>query len=67
MIMSRTTDFEKALIHRDGVSKAEAKKQRDWAREMFYDMMADGCGYDDVEEMMADEFGLEMDYIFDIM
>ena len=65
--MSRTTDFEKALIYRDGLSKVEAKKQRNWAREMFYDMMADGCDYDDVEEMMADEFGLEMDYIFDIM
>lgn len=65
--MSRTTDFEKALMHRDGISRTEAKKQRANAMETFYEMMSDGCGYDDVEEYMAEEFGLEMDYIFDIM
>lgn len=65
--MSKTTEFEQALIHRDEISRAEAKRQRNRAREALYDIIAEGGSYDDVEDMMADEFGLEMDYIFDIL
>ena len=61
------TEFEQALIHRDHISKAEAKRQRSQAMQEFYEMMEEGCSYEDVEDMLECEFGLEMDYIFDIM
>lgn len=61
------TDFEKALMHRDEVSERKAKRERKEAREKLYEILANGGGYDDVEEMMADDYGLEMDYIFDLI
>ena len=61
------TDFEKALMNRDGLTEDEAKLARKQAREEFYNIM-DECGeYDDVEEMLLGEYGLEMDYIFDLL
>ena len=61
------TEFEQALINRDALSTEEAKEQRRKARELFYEMMDECASYEDVEDMMADEFGLEMDYIHDII
>lgn len=61
------TEFEQALINRDALSTEEAKEQRRKARELFYEMMDECASYEDVEDMMADEFGLEMDYILDIL
>lgn len=61
------TDFEMALINRDALSTEEAKEQRRQARELFYEMMDEGASYDEVEEMMSFEYGLEMDYIDDLI
>ena len=61
------TDFEMALINRDALSTEEAKEQRRQARELFYEMMDEGASYDEVEEMMLFEYGLEMDYIDDLI
>lgn len=61
------TDFEKALMNRDHISEAEAKRERAEARAEFYRMMEEGADYDDVEEMMMYDYGLEMDYILDIL
>ena len=61
------TDFEMALINRDALSTEEAKEQRRQARELFYEMMDEGASYDEVEEMMMFEYGLEMDYIEDLI
>jgi len=61
------TDFEQVLINRDKASKTEAKRQRNEARSALYDILENGGDYDDVEEMMAGEYGLEMDYIFDLI
>ena len=61
------TDFEQALMNRDHISKAEAKRRRAEAREELYNMLADDADYDDIEEMMMYEFGLEMDYIDDLI
>ena len=53
-------ELKKVLMGRDGISSKEADeviadaKQRVW----------DG---EDPEEVLADEFGLEPDYIFDLM
>lgn len=65
--MAKTSEFERVLMSRDGISRAEAKRQRDEARDMLYDIMADEGDYDDVEDMLACEYGLEMDYIFDLI
>lgn len=61
------TDFEKVLMNRDGVTKSEAAKSKQEARQAVYDMLEDGCGYDEIEEMLADDYGLEMDYIMDLV
>lgn len=61
------TDFERALINRDHEDVDQAKRERARASEMLYEILEDGGDYDDVEEMLASEFGLEMDYIFDLM
>ena len=57
------TDFEKALMNRDKVDREEAKRQRAEARAAFYEILENGGDYDDVEEMMMYDYGLEMDYI----
>lgn len=61
------TEFESALINRDEITKAEAKQERRRARKALYDILADGGDYDDVEDMLASDYGLEMDYIFDLI
>lgn len=57
------TDIEKVLMNRDGMTKEEARAEKNRIREEFYNMIADGAGYDEIEDMMACECGLEMDYI----
>lgn len=65
--MANLSEFEQAMIHRDNVSKAEAKRRRNEARSALYDIIENGGDYDDVEEMMAFDCGLEMDYIMDLI
>lgn len=61
------TDFEKVLMNRDGMTAEEAKQARSEAMNNVYAILEGGGGYDDVEDMMYSEYGLEMDYIMDIM
>ena len=52
------------LMKRDRMSRAEAVALVTEVRAMIED--ADG-DYDEAEQIMIDELGLEMDYIFDIL
>ena len=52
------------LMKRDGMSRAEAVALVAEVRGMIED--ADG-DYDEAEQIMIDELGLEMDYIMDIL
>lgn len=52
------------LMKRDGMSRAEAVALVTEVHGMIED--ADG-DYDEAEQIMIDELGLEMDYIFDIL
>lgn len=52
------------LMKRDGMSRAEAITLVTEVRGMIED--ADG-DYDEAEQIMIDELGLEMDYIMDIL
>lgn len=65
--MSGKTDFEKVLINRDGYTEEEARNARKEASDELYAMLEDGDSYDDIEDMLLDEYGLEMDYIFDLL
>ena len=52
------------LMTRDGLSKAEAKRLVLETREMIYDC---GGSIVEAEEIMMNQLGLEMDYMFDIL
>lgn len=55
------TEVEKVLIERDGLTEEEALQQLEDARKrvMIYG--------EDPEEILYEEFGLEPDYIFDLI
>lgn len=61
------TDFEKVLMKRDGMTREEAKNARRDAREEIMEMIEDGASYDEVADMLADDYMLEMDYLFDLI
>ncbi len=61
------TDFERVLINRDHMTVDEAKRARAEARQAIWEMIEDGASYDDVEDMMSAEYGLEMDYIEELI
>lgn len=54
----------RVLVERDGLTEEEAEERVDEVREMFED-----CEYDstECELIMAEELGLELDYIFDLL
>ena len=61
------TEFEKVLMNRDNMTKEEAYEERKNASEMLFDMLEDGAGYEEVEDTLMCEYGLEMDYIMDLL
>lgn len=54
----------KILMERDEISEEEAKERVEEVREMIAD-----CNYDptECELIVAEELGLELDYIFDLI
>ena len=54
------------LMSRDGLTQAEAEHHLNYVREMLDDVITEGS-YDEAEDIIASELGLEMDYIFDIL
>ena len=61
--MNRIIDI---LMKRDGLSKEEARQQLENTKEMMLDAISAG-DFNEVEEIMYSELGLEMDYIDDIL
>lgn len=59
-------EIEKIFVTRDGMTKREAKETCSSIREELYDLIGKGGGYADVEYALSD-YGLEMDYIFDLL
>lgn len=59
--MNRVT---KILMERDNITREEAEERIADAREQMCD-----CNYDPIEceDIFADELGLELDYLFDIL
>lgn len=58
------SNLEAVLMKRDGLTLYEARKQINHVRQMFMD-----CNYDAdrCEQIMYDELGVELDYLFDII
>lgn len=60
--------FEEVMMNRDKLSREESMQKRREARAELYRILEEGGDYDDVEEMMMMyDYGLEMDYIMDLM
>ena len=60
--MSKDNEVVRILMERDGFARDEAEERLEEVREMLSD--ADPW---EAEDILADELGLEMDYIFDII
>lgn len=52
------------LCRRDKLTREEAEKKLEEVRQMISEV---NYNYDEVEEIMSDELGLEMDYIHDVI
>lgn len=55
----------KILMERDGLTYEEAKEEYEATREEMLQSIEDG--YLDADEILADNLGLEIDYIFDFI
>lgn len=60
------SDIVGILMKRDGLTREEAQSQKEYAKELMLDALDRG-DYDDVEELMYEELGLEMDYIDEML
>ena len=54
------SELKKVLMQRDGMSSLEADNAIDDAKQRVLDG-------EDPEDVLAEEFGLELDYIFDLL
>ena len=61
------TDFEKVMMERDNMTEEEARKARNEASDRLYDILNNGGNYDEVEDMLLDDYSLEMDYVTDLL
>lgn len=55
----------RVLMDRDGMTEEEATEYLQKSRQEFYELCSEPDF--DFDEFMADAFGLEPDYIFDLM
>ena len=56
------------LMERDGMTKQEATKEYKRVTSLVYSLLCESeTSYEEVEDILACELGLEMDYIFDII
>lgn len=62
----KTNQIISTLMERDGMTLEEATSHYKYVKELINEAISLG-DYDEVEDIMASELGLEMDYIFDIM
>lgn len=58
---------EDVLKARDKLTDEEAEEETSGIRSTIWDMLGNGADYDDIEEMLMDDYGLEMDYIMDLV
>ena len=55
------------LMERDELTKEEAREQVEDAVDAINDIMESGGSYEEAEDVLLEDLGLEMDYIFDLL
>ena len=55
------------LMERDELTEEEAKEQVEEVAEHINEIVTSGGSYEEAEEILLDDLGLEMDYIFDLL
>ena len=55
------------LMERDESTEEEAREQVEEAVELINEILESGGSYEEAEEILLDDLGLEMDYIFDLL
>ena len=55
------------LMERDELTEEEAREQVEDAVDAINDIMESGGSYEDAEDVLLEDLGLEMDYIFDLL
>ena len=60
-------DTIKVLMNRDDLSEAEATERFNEVKDMVLTELEYGTSYSGVEDILASELGLEMDYLFDFI
>lgn len=59
--------MKEVLMNRDGMNELEATNEVNNAREEMWDIIDNGGTLEDLEDMMLCDYGLEMDYIMDLL
>lgn len=60
-------NMKDVLKRRDNLTEQEAVSEVETARGHLYDIIDCGGGIDEVEDMLACDYGLELDYIMDLL
>ena len=60
-------DIIKALMDRDNITLEEATDIFKDLKRQVSDLLDDGGDYDEVQDLLMDEVGLEMDCVIDLM
>ena len=55
------------LMERDDLTEEEAREQVEDAVEAINDIMESDGSYEEAEDVLLEDLGLEMDYIFDLL
>ena len=55
------------LMERDELTEEEAREQVEDAVETINDILESGGSYEEAEDVLLEDLGLEMDYIFDLL
>ena len=64
---NKMDNMKDVLKRRDNLTEQEAVSEVESAREHLYDIIDCGGGIDEVEDMLACDYGLELDYIMDLL
>ena len=55
------------LMERDELTEEEAREQVEDAVDAINDILENGGSYEEAEDVLLEDLGLEMDYIFDLL
>lgn len=59
--------MREVLMNRDGMNEVEANNEVNNARENLWDIIDNGGTLEDLEDMMMCDYGLEMDYLEELL